>query len=214
MDNFSEDECFYFNNQRGKELVIDSNCKAFELRRNKLEKIPESLPSTLKYLDISDNLLKNIETERFTEIEVLDMGYNLLQDHDSIKNDTLSELYIMSNDIKEISKSLQYNKSLIKFDIAANRIFEISNLKFISEKIEEIYLGANKINNFNVDLTHLRNLKILDLQYNNLEEFDCSLLPKSVEILLLNNNKRLCKLKNQRAFKMLDLGDTKAKSAE
>merc|ERR1712131_574848 len=112
-------------------------------------------------------------------------------------------------DIENISTSLKHLKNLVKFDIASNRISDIKELKYLNEKVEEIYLGANKINEFNVDLTHLKNLKILDLKFNKLSEIDLNLIPKSVHTLLLNNNPQLKVIKNNdREFKILDCNDT------
>ena len=198
-----------FNNMRGKELTVNEDCEAIELRRNQFVSVPEEVPKTIKHLDISDNLIREIDTAEFKNIEMLDLGYNLLQEHDSIRNETLKELYLMANDISAISESIKYCINLEKFDIATNRLREIENLKFITTNIKEIYLGANKISEFNINLNHLTNLKIVDLQFNNLKEFDCALLPESVDTLLLNNNRNLVTIKNTRKFKIFDYNDTK-----
>lgn len=209
MDKYNDDEIYMFNNERDKEMNIKQDAVAIELRRNKLEKIPDGVPAEVLHLDISDNHVREIDTSKFTKIQMLDLGYNLLQNHDSIKNSTLTELYIMANDIRQVSKSLKYQTNLKKFDIAFNRLTNIDNLPCISETIEEIYLGANKISEFNLNLTHLKNLKVVDLQFNNLTEFDCALLPESVEVLMLNNNKNLEKLLKPREFRWLKTEDTK-----
>lgn len=212
MNNYNEDETLIFNNRHGELLKITKKYKAIELRRNQLKTIPDILPENIEYLDISDNLIQAPNIEKFTSLKVLDLGYNLLLNHNSIKNKSLVELYLMSNDILEISSSIIHLTNLKKFDIANNRISNLDILHYISPTIEELYLGNNKIKEFTCNLTHLTRLRVLDLQFNNLTEFDCSLLPSSVEVLLLNNNYNLKLIKNKRFFELIDTEETKVTS--
>ncbi|KAL6122577.1 Ppp1r7 [Nucleospora cyclopteri] len=215
MDKFDESKCCFHVNKRDEKLVINRDVQAAELRRNQFEAIPEEIPDTIEYLDLSDNLIKKVNSERFTEIKVLDLGYNLLQEHDCIKNDSLEELYLMANDIQHISSSIKHLKRLKKIDIASNRILNADIIADLPLSIEEIYLGANKINRFNCDLSHLINLKILDLQFNDLTEINVDLLPSNLHTLLLNDNPNLKNLFNlKKDFKILDLLNTKVAKKE
>lgn len=212
MNNYNDDETLIFNNRYNEPLKITKKYKAIELRRNQLKLIPDILPDDIEYLDISDNLIRTPNIEKFTNLKVLDIGYNLLLNHDSIKNKSLIELYLMSNDILEISSSIMCLTNLKKFDIANNRISNLDILEYISPTIEELYLGNNKIKEFTCNLTHLTQLRVLDLQFNNLSEFDCSLLPSTVKVLLLNNNCNLKVIKNKRTFELIDIEETKMTS--
>ncbi len=208
MENYKDEECYFYVDERYKPMEIPKTVKAISLRRNRLKEIPESIPENVEYLDVSDNLINIPGTKQFKDIKVLDLGYNLLKTHDEIQNSSLTELYLMANEFVSLSDSLKFHTSLVKFDIASNRIKLLDPLKLLANTIEEIYLGNNKIDHFSVDLTHLTKLRILDLQYNNLEEFDCSLINSKLEILLLNNNPNLEEVKNVEILTELSMFDT------
>ncbi|ORD94634.1 PP1R7 [Enterospora canceri] len=212
MDKYDDEEQFNHNNMRDSPIMIGKEYKAISLRRNQLKEIPKDVCDTVEYLDVSDNLIGNVDVSRFSGIDVLDLGYNLLKHFDSITNPTITELYLMANDISVIPPSIKDLHKLKKFDIANNRLKEIENLKDLPESIEELFIGANGLKWFEVDLRSKTKLKLVDLQYNKLTEFDCDLLPDSVETLLLNNNTGLKVVKNIRKFKMLDLSDTQVET--
>lgn len=171
---------------------IAKETRVLDIKRNKLESIHFPQDSELTYLDVSDNLIQTMEpVSGLKYLEVLDFGYNLLKEIPQLDLPSLKELYLMSNDISEI-KNLNF-PNLEKIDVANNDIETLENITCTN--ISEAYFGANKISAL-CDLTHLTNLKILDLQYNKLYEIDCTLIPQSVEILLLNNNKSLHEISN------------------
>lgn len=187
---------------------IGKNVKVLEARRNKIKdiKLPDS--SELESIDVSDNLIKEIDAfNNLDKLKVLDVGYNLIKRIPYLCLPALQELYVMSNDISSIS-GLNF-PTLLKLDVANNDLKEVGDLE--CPKLLEAYFGANRIREIK-GFTNLSSLEILDLQYNCLEEIDCRQLPKSLKYLFLNNNMNLKKVENiehLEELKVLGLKNTK-----
>lgn len=188
--------------------LIPSDIKTFDVRRNSISTMVFPENCQLEQLDASDNVIKSLDPiSGLKQLKILDIGYNLIIHIPLLDLPSLKELYLMSNDITKI-ENMNFNE-LIKLDLANNDIRSLEGVN--CPKLEEIYLGANKIDQL-INLKHLQFLKILDLQYNKLDEFDCSLLPESIETILLNNNKGLKKITNLEclpSLKLLGIKNTK-----
>lgn len=190
LDHDDETKVFYCKMGLKEFPPISKKVRVLEVRRNMLKAMVFPQDSALEFLDISDNLIKSMDpVSGLLHLKVLDIGYNLIQNIPKLELPALEELYLMSNDIYEI-KNFNF-ENLIKCDLANN---ELKSLEGINcPMLQEAYFGANKIARIQ-DMTYLKFLKVLDLQYNMLEEVDCKHLPQSIETLLLNNSKRLSKL--------------------
>jgi len=186
---------------------ISSEIKVLECRRNAIKVLSFPRDSLLEYLDISDNTIGSLDpVSGLGKLKTLDVGYNLLQSIPKLDLPALRELYLMSNDIKSI-ENMNFAE-VIKCDLANNEIRVLDGIECL--KLEEGYFGANHITSIS-DLRHLKSLRILDLQYNKLDELDCSLLPESIEVLLLNSNKKLERISNLghlRRLKLLGIKNT------
>ncbi|KAM0681204.1 U2 small nuclear ribonucleoprotein A' [Glugoides intestinalis] len=187
---------------------IGEKVRILEARRNRLENIKLPTNSELETIDVSDNLIKEMDAfNDLNRLKVLDVGYNLIKRIPELRLPALQELYVMSNDISSISGlSLP---TLLKLDVANNDLKELKDLG--CPKLLEAYFGANRIREIE-GFTKLSTLEILDLQYNCFEEIDCLQLPKSLKYLFLNNNMNLTKVKNiehLEELKVLGLKNTK-----
>lgn len=210
MENLGDDKARVFLNKKGiKDFPpISSEVKHLEARRNMIESLAFPKDSELEYLDISDNVISSMSPiSGLKRLRILDMGYNLIQHIPKLELPALKEFYLMSNDICRI-ENMNF-KGLAKCDLANNELETLDGIECLN--LEEGYFGANQISHI-PDLRHLKELKILDLQYNKLDEIDCALLPEKLEVLLLNNNKGLTKIRSLgrlRNLKLLGIKNTK-----
>lgn len=211
MDKFPEDETFQMvhSGLQG-QPEIPKDVRAADIRRNKLRELSFAENNVLEYLDASDNEISNISPiDNLKALKILDCSYNLIRKIPVLSLEHLEELYLIANDIKTI-ENVSFAK-LIKLDLANNEIKTIENIN--AANLEELYLSTNKISNI-CDLTGFKRLKVLDLQYNDLTNLDCSLLPSTLEVLMLQGNTKLYLLENLDAIpnlKILSLKYTKVK---
>lgn len=213
MEKYGDDEVFILVRQNLPEMPeIPPGKAAVDVRRNKITTIRFDPENSIEYLDISDNLIKDISpASGLCKAKVLDCSYNLLESIPVLDLESLRELYLISNDIAKI-ENIRFS-SLEKLDLANNEIRRIENID--SPGITELYLASNKITTVE-NLAHLPSLKILDLQYNDIEEIDCRALPKTLEILLLQGNTSLRKITNTEHLenlKMVNVRRTKVENA-
>lgn len=215
MDSQGDDPTQVFMNKQGLTEIppISSQVMVLECRRNVIDTLAFPENSLLEQLDISDNKIKSIEpVNGLKNLKTLDAGYNLIQHIPKLDLPELKELYLMSNDISRIENMCF--PEVIKCDFANNDLTVLEGIG--CPKLEEGYFGANSLTTI-TSLEHLKSLKVLDLQYNKLDEFDCDLLPENVEVLLLNNNKNLSSIKNLERLgklKLLGIKNTKLKSVD
>lgn len=173
------------------------------LYHNKITAIESSFSPNVRFLDLSDNLIKKIgNLENFPKLEKLDLGYNLLTEIINIESLPLKDLFLMCNDIEKI-KNLNI-PTLRNLDLACNNIEKIENLECIN--LEELYLGNNQIKAVE-NINHLSKLRVLSLQNNLLQTVDCSQLPCRLNILLLNENQQLTEIKNLNKLSKLEYLD-------
>ncbi|ADM12176.1 uncharacterized protein Eint_090470 [Encephalitozoon intestinalis ATCC 50506] len=179
--------------------TIPEHARTVDLRRNNISVMALNKAESVEYLDLSDNRIKVIsDLENVPNLKVLDLSYNLITEI-SIPRMGLSELYLISNDISTIhGLDLPCIK---KLDMAVNDICQIENLENCAT-LEELYLGSNRIRTVE-GLSELKDLKVLDLQNNELEVVDCSAVPCNVEVLLLGENRNLQMIENLESLKNL-----------
>ncbi|AFN83664.1 hypothetical protein EROM_090470 [Encephalitozoon romaleae SJ-2008] len=167
--------------------TIPEHARTVDLRRNNISRMVLNKAELVEYLDLSDNRIREIsDLENVPRLKILDLSYNLISDI-LIPRMDIEELYLISNDISTI-RGLDLPR-IKKLDLAVNDICRIENLGNCIT-LEELYLGSNRIRAVE-GLEDLTSLKILDLQNNELEVVDCSMIPSSVEVLLLGENRDL-----------------------
>lgn len=145
-------------------VIFPINLLELKLNNNFLTKI-NIKSKTLKILNLSNNLINNINLEDIPNLEDLNLENNKI---------TIINIKSLTN-LKTLN--LNYNQLYIK-DI------EFSN------SIQMLYLKNNKITNID-DIIFQNNLYLLDLSDNLLESVDNVIFPNSIEFLYLNGNNLL-----------------------
>lgn len=193
MEYFRDEEALDMINYRLETIPEElKGVKCLRINKNQIQELSFPEECILESLDVADNQIRDMSPiSCLKNLRYLDIGYNLLTEIKDLEIEGLKHLYLMSNDIKEI-RNINY-KNLINLDISNNPIKNIENIN--APMLEGLHLCTAQIKNV-PDLTHLSKLKFLDLQYNEIEEFDCNNIPSSLEILFLEGNKNLKFLKN------------------
>ena len=128
----------------------------------------------LETLELYDNMVQTLDEESLKgcgrTMRILDMSYNAIRNMAPVQycnGETLTELYLANNKLKEIS-GLKHLKNLRKLDLGANKLRvlkgeELSGLV----NLEELWVGKNKIETLD-GIKSLTKLKRLDVQSNRL----------------------------------------------
>lgn len=133
-----------------------------------------SLPK-LETLELYDNMVQSLDEDSLkgcglTTLRILDMSYNAIRCMTPVKycnGETLTELYLANNKLKEIS-GVKHLKNLRKLDLGANkiRVLKASELSGLVN-LEEFWVGKNKIETLE-GIESLTKLRRLDVQSNRL----------------------------------------------
>lgn len=200
MNKYADDSVFILSGAKLTEVPsIPLGKLAIDLRKNQIKQIAFHPENSIEYIDLSDNLIKDATPlNDLKKADVIDCSYNLIEKIPVLRLSAISELYFIANDIVKI-ENINFG-SLVKLDLAGNNIQKIENIEAC--KLEELFLASNKIEKIE-NISHLSHLRVLDLQYNAITEVDCSVLPRSLEILMLQGNALLNKIKNLDGLKHL-----------
>uniref|UniRef100_A0A336LWU3 CSON003960 protein n=1 Tax=Culicoides sonorensis TaxID=179676 RepID=A0A336LWU3_CULSO len=151
-----------------------TNLNDLSLNDNQLGQIPDGLNKLrfLKSLDLGKNQIKEVRNESFEGLEQL-LGLRLVDNHiTSISKDafiTLSSLHVLN--------------------LASNRIKDVDANAFTSNPtIRAIRLDNNEIEDIKGIFNNLPTLVWLNVSDNNIQYFDYSSLPPSLEWLDLHEN--------------------------
>ena len=146
------------------------------LRSHLIKEMPglDSLEK-LETLELYDNMVQSLDEESLkgcgrTTLRILDMSYNAIRNMSPVQycnGETLTELYLANNKLKEIS-GIKHLKNLRKLDLGANklRVLKGSELSGLVN-LEELWVGKNKIETLE-GIESLTKLKRLDVQSNRL----------------------------------------------
>lgn len=121
--------------------------QSIDLSNNKINNIDESAfahLNSLKFLDLSNNLIKRVFIKLPNSIELLAMAYNKLISWplaNTPKN--LSELELQHNSLEIIFPKDKEVNSLISLDVSNNLIEHLPNTQFL--KLEKLDLGYNHL---------------------------------------------------------------------
>jgi Leucine-rich repeat (LRR) protein len=186
-----------------KNVQFYSNLEVISLRFNLLTNLNEINSSSLKYLNVSNNRLQEIDLKNafLPNLEYLDLSQNRLI---SIKNesflnmDKLKHLNLSNNklDLESEFNNVSYfhGKSLLEtLDLSFNEIKYLdSNLTFqYLNSLKYLNLSNNKLNSLNAYVFgFLYNLSDLHLASNNISFINgrCFFNLRNLKKLILNNN--------------------------
>lgn len=154
---------------------------------NEIEYLDLSKLTELKYLDVSNNILTELDLSSNKKLESLICNYNKLTYLDLSNNTSLWYLNCISNqlthlDIRSILDCFycSYNKiqsittnqqqvSLYLFDCSHNQIHDLNDFIQGASSIEKLICGSNKLTN--LDLSGLTSLNFLDCSDNQIGEY-------------------------------------------
>jgi len=153
-----------------------SQLQTLVLRSHLIKEMPGlySLPK-LETLELYDNMVQSLDEESLkgcgpTTLRILDMSYNAIRSMAPVQycnGETLTELYLANNKLKEIS-GLKHLKNLRKLDLGANRIRVLNGSELSGlVNLEELWVGKNKIETLD-GIQTLTKLRRLDVQSNRL----------------------------------------------
>lgn len=138
--------------------------------------------TSLRYLNLYDNKVTNMDLSKNTNLVMLNMTFNNLSSIDLSKNTNLQQLYLNGNNITSID--LSNNNKLIDLNLYNNKLTSINvsnltELKFLllslnnltnldlknNNKLEHVYLSGNQLSNLVLPVNGA-NLTKLDLNAN------------------------------------------------
>ena len=159
--------------------------------------------TSLRYLNLYDNKVTEMDLSKNTNLVMLNMTFNNLSSIDLSKNTNLQQLYLNGNNISSIN--LSNNSKLIDLNIYNNNLSSIdvsnlSELKFLllslnkltnidlskNTKLEHVYLSCNNISSLTLP-SSAENLTRLDLNANKLTSIDVSKLT-NLDYLIVSAN--------------------------
>ncbi len=138
---------------------------------SKLKKIPEAIPSRIKYLSMAKNNFNEIPNEVFELIylEYLDFSYNKLKEipEDIQLLEKLKVLRLNNNKLKNIPNELMLLKNLKILDVSNNSLKKIPNTLLELKQLDILDIRGNKFKFDEVKklLQALTNTQILHDEY-------------------------------------------------
>lgn len=160
--------------------------------------------TSLRYLNLYNNKVTNIDLSKNTNLVMLNMTFNSLSSIDLSKNSNLQQLYLNGNKISSLN--LSNNSKLIDLNVYNNKLssMNVSNLtelKFLllslnnltsidlskNTKLEHVYLSGNSISSLTLPST-AENLTRLDLNANKLTNIDLSNFSNLNYLIVSANN--------------------------
>ncbi|KAI9805869.1 MAG: hypothetical protein M1825_000483 [Sarcosagium campestre] len=197
-------------------LTAKANTRFFEqrlcLRQNSIQDVEglSHLGSTLKELDLYDNLISHIKgLTELVELTSLDFSFNKIKHIKNIGHlRNLRDVYFVQNKIGKI-EGLEGLTKLRNLELAANRIREIENLESLTS-LQELWLGKNKITQFK-NLSSLTNLKIISIQSNRLTSIQGLEKLTNLEELYLSHNaiESLSGIEHNTNLRVLDISNNR-----
>ena len=163
-----------------------TSCIHLEVRKNLIHELapsfPDLLANNLVILDLFDNKIRKIPAgffSNFKSLMKLDLSYNQIKNIENLDclGDTLCELYLIENRIKEV-KGVDKLHNLRLLELGGNKIRGVGDALDKLGNLEELWLGKNKINDLSTSLNKLKNLRRLGLQANRLISINPENFPK------------------------------------
>ncbi|XP_052896638.1 leucine-rich repeat-containing protein 15-like [Anopheles moucheti] len=137
-----------------------------ELSSNNLTYIDLSLIPSLKYGNVSSNLLTTLAIP--VAVAELDASHNRIATVTGPNNTELESLFLHHNNLTNIAWLGRYS-GLIVLDLSYNEIEKVTDNHFKkSYRLEKLYLSNNRLVALNLNSAPIGTLKILDVRHNHL----------------------------------------------
>lgn len=144
-------------------------------------------------LHLNKNSIKTIDLYAFKgldQLQILDLSYNYISVvNDSMKNLTSMEyLNLRHNDLHQLNGDEFFQMiQLSKLDLSENQLDDRFSLNMTYDnQLIELILNHNQIQRLWFNLSHLDNLQILDLSYNNISVMNVTRYGRLVSLENLN----------------------------
>ena len=182
------------------------NLEYLEIPNNLLKEIDLSKNTKLKTLYLDGNKLETLDISKNTLLTDLSVGWNSLTKLDVTNNQKLTSLELDYNQLESID--LSQNLDLTKLSLATNKLEGITLNN--NTKLNELFLFHNKLSkldlNKNTLITNLR------LEKNNLEYIDLSKNTKLTDLMVDNNQLTTLDLSNNEELQNLSAKENKIES--
>jgi len=168
------------------------------LTSSRLQQVPAGCfePAALRVLDLSQNELSALPeaVTRLSHLEELDLSNNRLPELPSFINQlpSLVVLRLHHNQLQELPPSIEGCVKLRVLDCSNNIMPSLEGVSLAEmHQMEELRFASNRLKTFDVGIGHMRSLRVLDLEYNELSKLtrEVGWLGASLRELLLQNNK-------------------------
>ncbi|RDA86430.1 hypothetical protein CP532_6459 [Ophiocordyceps camponoti-leonardi (nom. inval.)] len=185
------------------------------LRQNRIQQVDglECLATTLKDLDLYDNLISHIRgLEQLPNLTSLDLSFNKIKHIKHISHMTqLKELFLVANKISRI-EGLEGLDSLTSLELGSNRIRELTNLEHV-KNLEELWVAKNKITEL-TGLAGLPHLRLLSIQSNRIKDLSPLKDVPNLEELYMSHNalESLEGLEENKKLKIVDISNNQVNS--
>lgn len=188
---------FSFNNISTieKDAFSSQGIEYLNLMNNALESVNFTLPTSLKFLDISFNKVRYIKGSIFSElvsIKILNANDNSLEEISTVipkSTINVDEISLQHNNISSIPNQLFASNSTIQnLNLSGNFIATIQPDAYLSCTVNKLDLSGNRLQK--LDFNFPESLTLLDLSFNRIAQIDPEAFQAAdrLETLLLNKN--------------------------
>lgn len=158
-------------------------------KNNSIQKLPKSVPLSLKHLVLSHNDL--INPNKLSEsilsnnrLEIIQLDHNKLTEIPNIFTTHATFIYLGHNNI---SKTIPLNENIRLLDLSCNR-FRVFP-EYLPRFLSNLYLSNNNIEYLTNDISIPLNLRQLNLADNNIQDVNTGVIfPRMLENINLSGN--------------------------
>jgi len=175
---------------------------------NLLSEMPSISSENIEKVNFRYNRFKFFPDLRlYKNLKIFEIGNNQIEElNEGVLAENLEEIYLSQNYLRNL-KGLEGLKKLKILSARQNKIEFVDNLKSI-QSLEKVYLSVNQIRFINDEFNNLTNLKLLELDLNELIEIS-KLANPNLENLSIAGNRidDLTGISRNKNLRVLDIRD-------